>query len=264
MSADCCRWWLPLVTVADPVRRALSLSLNAVRVRILDNVIQGPASSIRVGGGAGYNVRMSDQPIDDEVVEEKPTDEEARPKPPADGPVFAPAATGKEAWRGNPGCGGRVPLYGCGIGLLLLIGVLIAGTSMMKSTVWVNFERSRSAVINGLPRGLPQQEANRTRKNLDHFRAMLERVDDPYPMMGEFVTRVREIFTDGRIEDEELELLNLILEKWIEESGIPPIQLDARIRNSKFGMRNYRASAHTDGRQECNNSELRTPNSELI
>ena len=179
---------------------------------------------------------MSDQPINDEVVEEKPRDDEAQPKAPSADLVFTPSTKDKEAWRGGSGCGARLPLYGCVLGMLILIGFLIAGTSMMKRTVWVNFERSRSAVISSLPRGLPQAEANRTRANLDRFHAMLERVDDPYPQMGEFVARVRELFSDGRVTEEELELLNLILEKWIDESGIPPVQLGILISDEQLSI----------------------------
>ena len=62
---------------------------------------------------------------------------------------------------------------------------------------------------------------------------MLERVEDPYPLMGEFVNRKNELLADSRLEEDELERLNLMLEKWIEESGIPTIQLDARIRNGR-------------------------------
>ncbi len=65
---------------------------------------------------------------------------------------------------------------------------------------------------------------------------MLERVKDPYPQMGEFVTRVRELFSDGRITEEELEFLNLILEKWIDESGIPPVQLGILISDEQLSI----------------------------
>ena len=160
-------------------------------------------------------------------------EETPKPKPKPEIPIEG-LATGKEPWRTGSGCGNRLPAYGCAVGVMMLIAVLIAGTSMMRKTVWLNFERSRSAVMNGLPRGISPAEANRTRTNLNRFRAVLERQDDPYDQMGEFVARVRELFADGRITDDELEHFNLMLERWIEESGIPPMQLGFRISDFEF------------------------------
>jgi hypothetical protein len=179
---------------------------------------------------------MDDQPVKNDLEIEEPqapAEAEETPKPKPEIPIEG-LATGKEPWRTGSGCGNRLPAYGCAVGVMMLIAVLIAGTSMMRKTVWLNFERSRSAVMNGLPRGISPAEANRTRTNLNRFRAVLERQDDPYDQMGEFVTRVRELFADGRITDEELEHFNLMLERWIEESGIPPMQLGFRISDFEF------------------------------
>ena len=187
-----------------------------------------------------YNPPMVDEPENNDLELEEPQapaesgrETQAPPKPeiPIEG-----LATGKEPWRSGSGCGNRLPAYGCAVGVALLIAALIAGTSMMRRTVWLNFERSRSAVMNGLPQGISPAEANRTRTNLNRFRAVLERQDDPYEQMGEFVIRVRELFADGRITDEELELFNLMLERWIEESGIPTMQLG--IFNFEFSILN--------------------------
>jgi hypothetical protein len=209
------------------------------------------------------------------------------PKPKPEIPIEG-LATGKEPWRTGSGCGNRLPAYGCAVGVMMLIAVLIAGTSMMRKTVWLNFERSRSAVMNGLPQGISPAEANRTRTNLNRFRAVLERQDDPYEQMGEFVTRVRELFADGRITDEELELFNLMLERWIEESGIPPMQLGFRISDFEFrisahppmrpetlgggkgilsfefSILNSRPSPHDRSGWVGENSEFRIPNSEFV
>ena len=194
-----------------------------------------------------------------------PAEAEETPKPKASVEIpIEGLASGKEPWRTGSGCGNRLPAYGCAVGVVLLIAVLVAGTSMMRRTVWLNFERSRSAVMNSLPQGLSPAEANRTRTNLNRFRAVLERQDDPYEQMGEFVIRVRELFTDGRITDEELELFNLMLERWIEESGIPVMQLGSRIRNEELGIRNSRPTSHDRSGGVGGNSKLKIQNSKFV
>ncbi|MCW8984960.1 MAG: hypothetical protein OQK55_06430 [Thermoanaerobaculales bacterium] len=177
---------------------------------------------------------MDDSPkINDLEAEEPqaPVEVEKLPKPGAPAPtevVFEGLASGKEPWRGGSGCSSRLPLYGCLFGLVLLIGTLIVGTSMMRRTVWVNLERAQRAVVQSLPRNLPPAEVERTVKNLERFRTMLEASKDPYPEMGEFVSRVRAVLQDGRFTAEEVGGLNVYIERAIEESGIPPIQLGGK------------------------------------
>ncbi len=166
-------------------------------------------------------------------VEEE--DEAAAPRPPAELPRFEGLSTGKEPWKGG-GCSSRLPLYGCVIGLAVVIAFLMAGTSMVRRTVWSNFESTRRAVEASLPADLPAGEAARIRRNLGRFRTVLERSDDPYPLMGEFVTRARTVFDDGRLSIEEVESLNLVLERWIEESGVPALQLGCRMPDFGFRM----------------------------
>ncbi len=166
---------------------------------------------------------------DDLEAEEPKTPAEVEEKQQPQAPlptevVFEGLATGKEPWKGA-GCSNRLPLYGCLFGLIILSGFLIAGTSMMRRTVWVNMERGRRVVVRSLPRNLPAAERQRTLQNLDRFRAVLEASKDPYPTMGEFMNRVRDILRDGRLTAEEVGGLNVFLERVIEESGIPPMQL---------------------------------------
>jgi hypothetical protein len=187
---------------------------------------------------------MDDPPIIDGPEAKEPqasaeVEKTPQPKAPATAEVvFEGLASGKEPWRGGMGCSNRLPLYGCLFGLVLLIGVLIAGTSMMRRTVWVNMERGRRVVVQSLPRNLPAAERQRTIKNLERFRAVLEAQKDPYPTMGEFMNRVRDILNDGRLTADEVGGLNVYLERLIEESGIPLMQLGARMRNEELGMRN--------------------------
>ena len=204
------------------------------------------------GTGFPYNTSMDDSPIiDDSDAEPKPVETEAPALPEL---VYEPSAKGKEPWRGGSGCGTRAPLYGCIVGLALLIAALMVGTSMMRRTVWLNMDRGHRAVVQALPSDLPPAERVRTTGNLEHFRAVLEASKDPYPMMGEFMTRVRAILKDGRLTIDEVGGLNVYLERVIEESGIPLMQLGFRIfypiprcsecarKNSKFEIRNSKSS----------------------
>jgi len=115
---------------------------------------------------------------------------------------------------------------------------LMAGTSMTRKTVWVNLEKGMRAVMRSLPPDLPSEQRVRTTQNLDRFRVVLEATKDPYPVMGEFMKRARASLADQRLTAGEVEEFNLFLEKIIEESGIPLMQLGAGIRNEELGIRN--------------------------
>ena len=186
------------------------------------------------GHGISYNSAMDETPIKDEPEVEEPkapAEVEEAPKPKATESTEIPfegLASGKEPWRGGGGCSSRLPLYGCLFGLALLIGILFVGTSMMRRTVWVNLERAQRAVVQSLPRNLPPAEIQRTIKNLERFRAVLESSKDPYPEMGEFVNRVRAVLKDGRFTIDEVGGLNVYIERAIEESGMPPMQLGGK------------------------------------
>ena len=178
---------------------------------------------------------MDEPPIIDEPDAEL-TPAEA-PAPPEY--VYEPRGQDKEEWKKGSGCGNRIPLYGCIIGAGLLIAALMAGTSMMRKTVWLNMDRGRRAVVQALPADLPPAERARTAHNLERFHAVLEASKDPYPVMGEFMKRVRAAFVDQRLTAEEIEELNLYLEQVIEGSGIPLLQLGGVIRNEELGIRNF-------------------------
>ena len=176
---------------------------------------------------------MDEQTKNDDLEAEEPkapveADEAPKPEEPAPTEVvFEGIATGKEPWKAS-GCASRLPLYGCVVGVVILIGILMAGTTMMRRTVWVNLDRGRRAVVQSLPRNLPPAERQRTIRNLDRFRVVLDETKDPFPTMGEFMNRVRDIFDDGRFTAEEVGGLNVFLERIIDESGIPPMQLDRK------------------------------------
>ncbi len=204
---------------------------------------------------------MDEPPIIDEpVAGVTPADADA-PAPPE--LVFEPSAKGKESWRGGSGCGSRLPLYGCIVGVALLIAALMAGTSMMRRTVWLNMDRGRRAVVQALPADLPPAERVRTTRNLEHFRAVLEASKDPFLVMGEFMTMVRSAFSDDRLEPDEVEDLNLYLERVVDDSGIPLMQLGHWISNLKFRMYS-RALGAPGGWFGNPKSEIRNPKSALV
>jgi hypothetical protein len=172
-------------------------------------------------------------------------------------------ASGKESWKGT-GCSNRLKLYGCLLGMVLLIAALLVGTSMMRRMVWINMGVGQQTIVRFLPRDLPAAERQRTIQNLDRFRAVLEASDDPYDEMGEFMNRVRKIANDRRLTAEEVEELNTYLERVIEESGIPLMQLSERIRNSEFGILNSRPPSQGYSGWVGEHSEFRIPNSDFI
>ena len=141
---------------------------------------------------------------------------------------------------------------------MLLIGILFVGTSMMRRTVWVNLEKARRAVVQSLPRDLPMAERQRTIDNLENLRAMLEASKDPYPEMGEFVNRVREVLQDGRFTVEEVGGLNIFIERMIEESGVQPLQIGFRISDFEF-----RICRLPDGQIPRGNSKFKIQNSKF-
>ena len=181
---------------------------------------------------------MDEHHIDDEVEREPEAPEPVKPVPaetPAGDVFMPPPSTGQEAWRGGSGCGPRAKIYLMAVAVAGLIAILLVGLSVLRRGVWVTLDQGRQAVVGSLPFDLPPGERQRTMKNLDRFRAFLEMSDDPYPIMGEFMTRVRAVLKDGRLTVDEVDGLNVYIERVIEESGIPPLQLGIRI--SDFGFR---------------------------
>jgi hypothetical protein len=177
---------------------------------------------------------MDERPIEDEELEEQPeiVEEEPKrkPKAPEAADVFAlPPKKDKEAWRSGSGCGPRMRLYLYIVMAVCVLGLLVAGVSMMRQGVWVNLDQGRRVVYQNLPFEMSPDEKRQVGKNLDLFRAVLEASDDPYPIMGEFMKMVRASFKDARLTVDEVEEINSFLERVIEESGIPPMQLESKL-----------------------------------
>jgi hypothetical protein len=134
---------------------------------------------------------------------------------------------------------------------------------MMRKTVWLNMDRGRRAVIQALPADLSPFERARITRNLEHFHSVLEASKDPYPVMGEFMKRVQTILADGRLTAEEVGGLNGYLERVIDASGIPVMQLGFRISNFEFRICS-RALRAPGGWLENPKSEIRNPKFSLV
>jgi hypothetical protein len=107
---------------------------------------------------------------------------------------------------------GRWATIGCGLGIVILLATLFAGSNLLERTVWSGYAGSRNRIVNNLPGDLPPGERMRLSRNLDRFSVQLEVNKDPYPIMGEFQKLAREVLEDRVISRDEVEQLNLFLE----------------------------------------------------
>lgn len=152
----------------------------------------------------------NDEPIPVEVDDDAtpaPTKPEASLSP----ELLAAGRARKAAWNSGKGPG-RWATIGCGLGIVVLIAALFAGSSLMRKTVWVGFAGAQQRVVANLPGDLPPGERMRLKTNLDRFTAFLKKNDEPFPVMGEFQALVRETLEDQRVSLDEVEELNLFLE----------------------------------------------------
>lgn len=210
---------------------------------------------------------ITDEPEAEPISPETGVSAAEKPTAPAQPEVvFEGLATGKEPWRGGSGCSTRLPAIGCVVLVIVLIGFLMGGTSMTRKTVWMNFDKGMRSVMRALPPDLPPEQRVRTTQNLDRFRRVLEKTTDPYPKMGEFMRLVRAYFSDQRLTTDEIEELNLFLEKVIEDSGIPMLQLGEGMRIEESGMRNaaHRPRIRNIGGWAVGNSSLLIPHSSFV
>jgi hypothetical protein len=144
------------------------------------------------------------------------TDEEPTPAPKPSMPTLSPEllAAGqadKAAWKSGSGPG-RWATIGCGLGIVVLIAALFAGSSLMRKTVWAGFAGSGQRVMANLSGDLPPGERMRLKNNLARFTDYLKKHDDPFPVMGEFQRLAREALEDSQVTRDEVEELNILLE----------------------------------------------------
>jgi len=151
------------------------------------------------------------------------TEEDASPAPKPSPPTLSPellaaGRTDKAAWKSGSGPG-RWATIGCGLGIIVLIAALFAGSTLMRKTVWAGFAGASQRVVTHLPGNLSPGERMRLTRNLDAFSAYLKRHDEPFPVMGEFQALFRVVLEDRLITRDEVEELNLFLESKLAENA---------------------------------------------
>jgi len=180
------------------------------------------ASCKGTGGDAGRGRLPYNVPVTDER-QQTPTpagpdaeDTSSRASPPVaeakqpNVPVFV-AGTSDRKWQGGAGLS-RWTSWGCVLGIIILVAMLIFGVAITKRTAWMAFERGRQRVIGAAERLNDPPRRLRTARNLDRYEVQLRVSSDPYPEMGEFLKMVRLAFEDGELTVAELEEINAYLE----------------------------------------------------
>jgi hypothetical protein len=169
----------------------------------------------------GWMNTGNDETTPVETEEDSPP--EKKPSPPTLSPeLLAAGRADKDAWKSGSGPG-RWATIGCGLGVVVLIAALFAGSTLMRKTVWAGFAGAGQRVMANLPGDLSPGERMRLKSNLDRFAAYLKKHDEPFPVMGEFQALVREALEDRLITRDEVEKLNLFLEPKLAEdaSAVP-------------------------------------------
>lgn len=170
-----------------------------------------------------YNDSVNDERITDDepIVGDPGTGGETQSPAPDAAAAFASLRrTDTPDWNSGSGPGRRWVTIGCGLGILILVAALFAGSTLMRKTVWTTFATTRQRLVQNLPATLPPGERMQLINQLDAFADELELRDDPYPVMGEFQTLVRGALEDGRIVPEEVAELRLFLDRQLAESRL--------------------------------------------
>jgi len=113
---------------------------------------------------------------------------------------------------------GKWTTIGCGLGIVVLISALFAGSSMLRKTVWAGFSGTGSRLVANLPGDLAPGERMRLTRNLDRFTAMVKQQEDPFEIMGEFQRLARKAMEDRVVSHDEVEEINLFLEEQLDEA----------------------------------------------
>jgi hypothetical protein len=146
-----------------------------------------------------------------EIEQNEVEEPKAAPEPSLSPELLLPKRSRGTTWQSG-GKPGRWATIGCGLGIVILLATLFAGSNLLKKTVWSGYAGARNRIVNNLPGNLPPGERMRLTRNLDRFTTQLEVQKDPYPIMGEFQKLAREVFEDRVISREEVEQLNVFLE----------------------------------------------------
>lgn len=150
----------------------------------------------------------------------EPTSEATPESAPPD--LAAARTAGRPDWSAG-GPPGRWATIGCGLGVVVLVAALFAGSSLTRKTVWAGFAGARQRLVANLPGDLSPGERVELIRRLEALAAELELRDDPYPAMGELQRLVRAVLEDGQVTRDELSELDTYLDRELAESrrGVP-------------------------------------------
>jgi hypothetical protein len=147
-------------------------------------------------------------------------DPSEKPELPAEFVAARASQATKTTW-GSDSRPGKWSTIGCGLGIVVLISALFAGSSLLRKTVWAGFSGTGSRLVANLPGDLPPGERMRLTRNLDRFTAQVKTQEDPYEVMGEFQRLAREAMEDRAISHDEVEEINLFLEAQLPHGDVP-------------------------------------------
>ena len=164
-------------------------------------------------GRLHYNGGMNAE--NDETTPDLPGQDDAQapkqPPPTLSPELLAAGRKDKAAWKSGS-TSGRWATIGCGLGIVVLIAALFAGSTLMRKTVWAGFAGAHQRVVGNLPADLSPGERMRLKDNLGQFTGYLKKHNEPFPLMGEYQALVRKMLEDRLITRDEVEELNLFLE----------------------------------------------------
>ncbi len=172
-----------------------------------------------------HNDELDPEAVEDDTgveVTEESERAEGPEEPAAELPAEFTVAPGARGVRWDSGARpGKWTTIGCGLGLVILIGSLFAGSSLLRKAVWATFAGTSRQLVANLPGDLPPGERMRLQRNLDRFEVQAKRRTDDYADLGEFHTLARELLEDRRLTRGEVNDLNEFL-----ESKLPPSSSD--------------------------------------
>jgi hypothetical protein len=175
-----------------------------------------------------YNTPVTEDTKQPQRADDSPPDDQkespGQPPPESDAPATGTSSakptpevpilitpSSDARWRGGGGLS-RWTTWGCALGIMVLIAMLIFGVAITKKTAWMTFDRSQRRVVAAAEKLNDPAMRMRTVRNLERYKVQLRMKRDPFPVMGEFLKLVREGFDDGTLTAGELEEINLHLE----------------------------------------------------
>lgn len=183
-------------------------------------------SGHRESHGVSYNAEMDKQrpPIEHDT-EQQPSADSAGEEAGAGGSraipeqaVVLPPITTSREWR-RGGSLSRWTTYGCALGVLALIALLVFGVALARRTAWLAIDGMERRLMTAVERHNDPAERLRTSRNLERFRVQLRIAHDPYPQMGEFMKLVRTVLADGELTGAEVDQVNQYLESTLPTFG---------------------------------------------